>query len=124
MTDFSTIAGWSIMTPREKWNTVARFQKRRKRLEHKREYDRSKRAEKQKARIVEPIPGGYYPMAEIVQRQPIAISTIKRYISKKQVRVYRKGYHVAICEYDVILAIEAGKRARSENGKARRGNKS
>jgi hypothetical protein len=121
MTDFSTISGWSIMTPLEKWNTVARFQKRRIRLEHKREYDRNRRADKKKARIVEPIPGGYYTMAEIAKRQPVAISTVKRYISAHNVRVHRSGTNVFICEYDVILAIEAGKRARSENGKASRG---
>jgi hypothetical protein len=129
MTDFSTIAGWSIMTPLEKWNTVARFQKRRRedveqalrkdrRREHKREYDRKRRKEKQ-AKSFEAWnpPGGYYPMSEIIQRQPVAVSTVKRYIAAKKVRVYRVGYHIAICEYDVILAIEAGKQARAENGK-------
>lgn len=129
MTDYSAIIPlWPILSGREKFNALARYRAdERKRaarkprkinVEQKKAYDKARREKVTAHKKAEwNPPGGFYPMAEILQRNDIAASSVKRYIAAGKVRVYRVGYHVAVCEYDVILAIEAGIEARRENGK-------
>jgi hypothetical protein len=133
MTDYSAIIPlWPILSGREKFNALARLRNmERKRAARKartdaskvqkRVYDEARRKEKQakKAEAWNP-PGGYYPMTEIVERNNTAVSSVKRYISRGDVRIYKHGGRVVICEYDVILAIEAGIEARRENGRRRK----
>lgn len=64
-------------------------------------------------------PSGYYQGQVIAERNHIAYSSVKRYVAAEKVRAYRVGRNAAYCEYDVILAIEEGKKARIENGRKR-----
>jgi len=115
LVDFpGVIAGWGLMTSKEKWNSVAKYQTRKAK---KREYDRNRKNRSGKKKAVEFIPpSGYYQGQTLAKMHNIGYSSLKRYAAKGLLRSYRVGTNVAYCEYDLIIAIENGKEVKRQNG--------
>jgi len=122
----SKLPEWASMTPREKFNLVGKHQKINR---DRKEEEEIRRVEPEAKKVLPKVPkptkqkdpfsppGGYYSMIDVIKRNSVSSATIKRYIANHQVKVYRQGFRIAVCECDVILAIEAGKQVRRNNGR-------
>jgi len=120
MVNFSAIIyNWDLMTPKEKFMAVAKYQKQKK-AKPVIKKSQVKRIRKPRVKKYKPsfdIQKGYYKSKELIVLADISYATLKRYISKGSIREQRQGRNVVYCLYDVILEKENSLNVRRHNGK-------
>jgi len=120
MLNFSEIIyNWDLMTPKEKFIAVAKYQKQKAKpkIIRKPQVNRIRKPKVKKYKPLFSIQEGYYKSKDLILLANISYATLKRYISKGSIREQRQGRNVVYCLYDVIIEKENALNIRRQNGK-------
>jgi hypothetical protein len=117
MLNFSLIIpNWDIMNAKEKFISVAKYQKSNKKNVTKVRINKPRiikpKSRKEKFKPID----GYYQGKVLAELVNVNFSTIKRYIKKGNIREHRIGNNVAYCLYDILLEQERAKNTRIQCG--------
>lgn len=97
---------WNSMSPVQKFKALVAYRKEEERKRKKSEYDKIRRAKKKAAKPTFIPPEGYLRIEDILRRHATSISSLKRFIAAKRVRIVKDSRFVWVCESDVIKEVE------------------